>query len=109
MNREGTSLVLILAGIVVIIGAAKGTWRQVWYDLTGNSVSGGGGGGSSGNTPNGIQTTPGLNIPLPGGHGVQIGGGFNPLIPSLPIIVTPYALPYTPAPGTSGNPVAQVS
>lgn len=103
MNREGTSLVLILAGIVVIIGAAKGTWRQVWYDLTGS------GGGSSGTAPNGIQTTPGLQIPLPGGHGVEIGGGFNPAFPALPIVVTPYALPYTPAPGTSGNPVAQVS
>lgn len=120
MSREGVGVAVILAGILVIIGAAKGTWRTVWSDLTGQAPpsgagSGAFGGGSSTISGGGATVNPNTGqwvihnplspfpstpfnptIPLPG------NGGFQPLSYQD---TQPTVLPYTPTPGSTGYPL----
>ena len=109
MNREGAGVFVILAGIIVIIGAAKGTWRQLWTDVTGQNVPAGSAanqspgsvsgifsipilGGILGNTPQGLAIQAGQVIGvLPRDYQIPGGGQLQPVI-----------LPYYPGSGQSG-------
>ena len=101
-NREGVGVFVILAGILVIVGAAKGTWRQLWQDVTGQAIPVG---------PSASQSPGITNIPVIGGiiGGTPIGQGIG-IIPNSYTIpgtggqqLQPLILPYTPGAGVSGN------
>ena len=107
-NREGVGVFVILAGILVIVGAAKGTWRQLWKDVTGQSVPAG---PSSSQSPGNITNIPvigGIIGGTPVGQGIGIGQAIG-VIPNANIPGTggqqlqPLILPYTPGAGVSGN------
>jgi len=114
--REGAGVFVILAGIVVIIGAARGTWKQLWSDVTGAPVPGSGSSSPVPGTPGFIQGLPGIiqNIPLSpfGPLGPTIGNpaGVTPGIAGAigltgniaNAYTQPHVIPYYPGPGANG-------
>lgn len=103
-GREGVGVAAVLAGILIIVGAAKGTWRQVWTDLTGQPAPTP---STSSNAAGQQQSNASPPIKI-GGGGITIGPGWLPVPVPTPIggiSLQGYqqsVIPYTPAPGVSG-------
>ena len=72
-TRESGGVIALGLGLVLLIGAIRGTWAKVWHDLfTGdgsNSGSNGGGNGTPGSArPAGpVRVGPDPGLPTPGG------------------------------------------
>jgi hypothetical protein len=109
VNGDVVGVAAVGVGLLLVIGAVRGTWRKLWDDVIGSSGGGGNGSGSGSSGPQGIGPTGIPNLPVYCvQHPDKCVGPLLPHVPGLPFYAPNGTAQNTPGelvPTQTGTPV----